>query len=1001
MLLRATRFARATRRLSTTVDAYNVGSTTHGFKVLRKEAIPEYSITAIQLQHEATKADYLHIDSVDSNNVFSVNFRTPPTSSNGIAHILEHLVLCGSKQYPVRDPFFNMLKRSLNNFMNAMTGADHTMYPFATTNRTDFDNLLRVYLDATFFPRLRELDFLQEGHRLALDETTGQLQYKGVVFNEMKGTLSDSDTLFATRLQQHVMPTGSIYAHVSGGDPAVIPSLTHDELKAFHGTHYHPSNALFYSYGNFPLSDHLAYINNNVLSQFEAATAVKIAPSIVEPPLVAAPLVQLEGPDDGVSGDAAAQTKWVQAHVLPNVLSTDMYTCLVLRIVSFLLLHGPSAPLYKALILSELAIDFATGTGVDTSSVNPVFGIGVEGFDKAKLPEIQATIARVLDEVDRDGFDVDRIDAMLHQIELSQKHIVGKFGMTLLRGAASTWCHDGDMIAALGINPYLARLQRDMELNPRFLQDALRTYMIAPMQTTAPIQVLMEPSTDFVQKMEANEAATLEAIQARLSPDELARIQATTLELQAHQNQVPDVDCLPTLTLHDIPPQHPKLTTEMRGANIQFVPQSTNELTYFRLKFDTSRVPTELKPYLPFFASVLGQLGTSQLSFQDLATTVQSISGGVSASTLLVPDTHTTAIYTESLLVETLCLPHKVDATLACLVAVFTDTQFTSPENVQQLKTLLTSAASAASASVASSGHQLAATRAQYGLTAVSSPYEQLHGLTAIDAMQAWLKATEEDPATLLQFASALSALAQHIFQSETMRLSVVTEPHLMTAIEASIAGSLVAHLPRASEVAPVTPVFTPTQLPEATPNAFFGYPLSVNFNVQAIPTVPLFHADHVPLTVLAQVLSSCYLHQHVREKGGAYGAGASQGEGVFQMSSYYDPHTLQTLEAYDGAATFAATGAFSHRDVDEALLGLFSSIDAPQAPSAKGKGLFTRGFTHEMLQARRTQLLATTKDDIVRVAQTYLASPATMQRVIVGKDDGRDALRSAGFTCN
>ncbi|KDO23235.1 hypothetical protein SPRG_20982 [Saprolegnia parasitica CBS 223.65] len=923
MLLRATRCARATRRLSTTVDAYAVGSTTHGFKVLRKEAIPEYSITAIQLQHEATKADYLHIDSVDSNNVFSVNFRTPPTSSNGIAHILEHLVLCGSKQYPVRDPFFNMLKRSLNNFMNAMTGADHTMYPFATTNRTDFDNLLRVYLDATFFPRLRELDFLQEGHRLALDETTGRLQYKGVVFNEMKGTLSDSDTLFATRLQQHVMPTDSVYAHVSGGDPAVIPSLTHDELKAFHGTHYHPSNALFYSYGNFPLSDHLAYINENVLSQFEAAAAVKIAPSIVKPPLVAAPLVQLEGPDDGVSGDAAAQTKWVQAHVLPNVLSTDIYTCLVLRIVSFLLLHGPSAPLYKALILSELAIDFATGTGVDTSSVNPVFGIGVEGFDKAKLPEIQATIARVLDEVDRDGFDVDRIDAMLHQIELSQKHIVGKFGMTLLRGAASTWCHDGDMIAALGINPYLARLQRDMELNPRFLQDALRTYMIAPMQTTAPIQVLMEPSTDFVQKMEANEAATLEALQARLSPDELARIQATTLELQAHQNQVPDVDCLPTLTLHDIPLQHPKLTTEMRGANVQFVPQSTNELTYFRLKFDTSRVPTELKPYLPFFASVLGQLGTSQLSFQDLATTVQSISGGVSASTLL------------------------------------------------------------------------------FGLTAVSTPYEQLHGLTAIDAMQAWLKATEEDPAMLLQFASALSALAQHIFQSETMRLSVVTEPHLMTAIEASIAGSLVAHLPRASEVAPVTPVFPPTQLPEATPNAFFGYPLSVNFNVQAIPTVPLFHADHVPLTVLAQVLSSCYLHQHVREKGGAYGAGASQGEGVFQMSSYYDPHTLQTLEAYDGAATFAATGAFSHRDVDEALLGLFSSIDAPQAPSAKGKGLFTRGFTHEMLQARRTQLLATTKDDIVRVAQTYLASPTTMQRVIVGKDDGRDALRSAGFTCN
>ncbi|OQR82492.1 metalloprotease family M16C [Achlya hypogyna] len=998
-MLRAAR-ASSWRRLSTAADAWKVGSSAHGFTVKRKEAIPEYSITAIELQHERTKATYLHIDSVDSNNVFSVNFRTPPYSSNGIAHILEHLVLCGSKQFPVRDPFFNMLKRSLNNFMNAMTGADHTMYPFATTNKTDFDNLLRVYLDATFFPRLRPLDFLQEGHRLEIDPDTNKLQYKGVVFNEMKGTLSDSDTLFATRLQQHVMPPDSVYNHVSGGDPVAIPTLTHDELVAFHRKHYHPSNALFYSYGNFPLDGHLAYLEKEVLPHFEPAAPVIIAPSVVTTPDVAAPLVTLQGPDDGVSGDAAAQTKWVQAHVLPGLLSTDIYQCLVLRIVSFLLLHGPSAPLYQALIMSELAIDFATGTGVDTSSVNPVFGIGVEGFDKAKLPEIQATIAKVLNEVDRDGFDPDRIDAMLHQIELSQKHIVGKFGMSLLRGAASTWCHDGDMIAALGINPYLERLKADMEANPRFLQDALRTYFIAPMQTTAPVHVLMEPSTEFVQQMEATEAATLAALQAQLSPEDVDAINATAAELKAHQNKVPDVDCLPTLTLADIPREHPKLVTETRGPQLQFVPQSTNELTYFRLKFDTSGVPAELKPYLPFFASVLGQLGTSQLSFQELATTVQSISGGVSASTLLVPDTHNTDVYSESLLVETLCLPHKLQATLACLVSIFTDTQFTAPENVQQLKTLLTSAASAASASIASSGHQLAATRAQYGLTAVSTPYEQLHGMTAIDAIQAWLKATEDDPTLLLQFAAALGALAQHCFQTDAMQLSVVTEPHLMAPVEAALHGSLVAHLPSSAVVAPTSAVFVPTAMPAVARDAFFGFPLSVNFNVQAVPTVPLFHADHVPLTVLAQVLSSCYLHQHVREKGGAYGAGASQGEGVFQMSSYYDPHTLQTLEAYEGAARFAASGAFAARDVDEALLGLFSSIDAPQAPSAKGKGLFTRGFTHAMLQARREQLLATTKDDVVRVAQTYLVAPATMQRVIVGKNEGRDALHAAGFAC-
>ncbi|OQR95713.1 metalloprotease family M16C [Thraustotheca clavata] len=984
-----------TRRLSSL--ALKPGDKLHGFKVLRKEPIPEYSVTAIELEHVRTKASYLHIDTVDTNNVFSINFRTPPYSSNGIAHVLEHLVLCGSKQYPVRDPFFNMLKRSLNNFMNAMTACDHTMYPFATTNPADFRNLMQVYLDATFFPRLRHLDFLQEGHRLELDND--KLIYKGVVFNEMKGVMSDSDTLFATRMQQQVMPSDSIYAHVSGGDPSVIPSLTYQELLDFHKTHYHPSNCLFYSYGTFPLTEHLEYLENKVLVNFEPSKAATIP--TIKNVKKSDGIVYLEGPDDGVSGDAAAQTKWCQSHVVPNVLSTDIYTCLVLRIISFLLINGPSAPLYKALILSELAIDFSTGTGVDTSSLNPTFGLGVEGFDKANVPEIQATILRVLDEVDCDGFEQERIDAMLHQIELGQKHIVGKFGMSLLRGAVSSWCHRGDMLSSLGINPYLERLQKDMQNNPRFLQDMMQKYITTPMKSSASVQVVMEPSVDFVQKIVASEEAKLAEKLSLMTPADLEKIQAITVDLQAHQNQVPDVDCLPTLTINDIPKIHPKLDTKQAGPKLQFIPQATNELSYFRFKFDTATLPAELKPFLPFFASIMGQLGTSTLSFHDLATKLQSISGGISAATLLTPDLHSTENHTESLMVETLCLPHKVDATLDCLVSIFTDTQFTSPENIQQLKTLLTSAASAASASVASSGHILAATRAQYGLTSVSIPTEQQQGLTAIDAIQAWLKTTEDDPSALVAFGAALSAIASHCFQAKNVQMSVVTEPHLMNTVENALNASFISKLPTNNGPSQASSPFDLTPLPSRTPDMFLGFPLSVNFNVQTIATVPIFHTDHVPLTMLAQVLSSCFLHQQVREKGGAYGCGASQGEGYFQMSSYYDPHTLQTLEAYQRAADFAAGGKFTTRDVDEALMSIFSSIDAPQAPSAKGKGLFTRGFTHEMLQSRREQLLATTKDELVDVAQKYLVAPKQTQRVIVGKDEGRETLKNAGFTCN
>ncbi|KAF0720284.1 Aste57867_428 [Aphanomyces stellatus] len=973
---------------------YEVGSVIHGFEVLKKQAIPEFSVTALQLQHVETKAEYLHIDTVDTNNVFSINFRTPPYSSNGIAHILEHLVLCGSKQFPVRDPFFNMLKRSLNNFMNAMTANDHTMYPFATTNAKDFENLMAVYLDAVFFPTLDRLDFAQEGHRMELDaDDKSTLHFKGVVLNEMKGVLSDSQTLFATRLQQLVMQN-SIYQHVSGGDPADLTSLTYDELRAFHKNQYHPSNCLFYSYGHLPLENHLKTIATTVLPHFPPTGAPQ--PTIIHPmpqpsSMSTIETHHLEGPDDGVSPTAAAQTKWCHSHVIPSILSTDTYECFLLRLLSYLLLNGPSAPLYKALITSELAVDFAAGTGLDTSTINPSFGIGVEGFEADKLETIKAVISSTLAQVVQDGFDVARIDAVLHQIELSQKHIVGKFGMSLLRAASSTWVHRGDMLENLSIDPLLDRFHRDMQANPHFLQEMLEKYLVAPRMTSG-VAVLMTPSTTFVGELEDAERAKLAAVRETLSADDVAAIDAKAAALAAHQQQVPKVECLPTLVVGDIPLDQPRLEVETRGA-IQFVPQTTNELSYIRFKFDTSDVPADLRWFIPLFSSLLGQLGTSQHSFHALPTVLQTVCGGVSCAHLILPDIdNANSSHAETLLVETLCLPQHLDATLDLVSQLFGDTQYTSPDNLQQLKSLLISATAAANASVASSGHSLAAYRAQLGLTSSAMPSECARGLSSMQALQMWTHAIEQDPAALVTLGATLARLAGLCFRPDRMQLSVVTEPHLVASVEQSLTRMTW----QPTTTLDGTSLAVPT-LPTPLAQAFFGFPISVNFNVQTFPSVSLFHDDHAPLSILAQVLSSCHLHQHVRERGGAYGCSASQGEGTFSMSSYYDPHTTRTFDAYADAVSFAVDGRFSDRDVNEALLATFSAIDSPQAPSSKGKGLFTRGFTHEMLQRRRAQLLLVTKSDLVRVAQTHLGS-ATSQKAVVGKEEGRDALTDLGF---
>ncbi|RHY27653.1 hypothetical protein DYB32_006640 [Aphanomyces invadans] len=387
---------------------------------------------------------------------------------------------------------------------------------------------------------------------------------------------------------------------------------------------------------------------------------------------------------------------------------------------------------------------------------------------------------------------------------------------------------------------------------------------------------------------------------------------------------------------------------------------------------------------------------------------------------ICLSDTHDIDAHAESLVVESLCLPHHISSTLSLLEQLFSDTQYTSPDNLHQIKSLLVSASASANASIASSGHALAGYRAQLGMTSHAVLSERARGLTSMDALQRWVDAVEADPAALEALASIFRHLAGICFRRDRMQLSVVTEPSLINQVDTHLANmtwqlSSDAHF-KLDDVVAALGLPTGPDAAVVPDKAFFGYPIAVNFNVLSFASVPLLHADHAPLSVLGQVLSSCHLHQHVRERGGAYGCSAAQG--VFTMSSYFDPHTTQTFEAYEDAVRYAVDGKFTDADVNQALLATFSGIDAPQAPSAKvffgiaavcrrhamvvshqGKGLFTRGFTYDMLQVRRSQLLQVTRADLMRVAATHLANETVVRRaVVVGKEEGRDDLERRGF---
>ncbi|TDH70445.1 hypothetical protein CCR75_007687 [Bremia lactucae] len=980
-----------------------VGETYHNFTLKRMATVPEYGIDALELCHEPTKAKYLHLDAKDANNLFTIMFRTPPTNSTGVSHILEHTTLCGSKHFPVRDPFFNMMKRSLSTYMNALTGADHTMYPFSTTNAKDWRNLLSVYLDAVFFPNLNEFDFLQEGHRLGINESKGELEYKGVVLNEMKGVLSDSNNLFSTRLQQELM-RGTIYEHVSGGDPEMIPLLTYEDLRTFHTNNYHPSNCCFFSYGDLPLTDHLAYLDQTILNNFEyrsesAATRVDTEGfSLLKTDGKVPQLIVIQGPSGNMSNEAVDSNNKFCMSKLVDVKSTNSFSTFVLRIVSYLLTNGPASPLYKALIDSKLAHDFSVGTGFDTSTYYPTFGVGVEGIEggDASVPAIRNAVQEALEKVVTEGFDKKRVAGMLHQLELSLKHVTGNFGLQLMHGVSSVWAHNGDLIENLQLNPLLERLSTEMASNPKFLEGYVRDYLMR--DDLREVHMLMLPSEDFVRDQERRERETLAMRLSEQSNADLDRIASITDELERRQQENQPVECLPTLTVDDIPRVEEGNFDHIDIFELNSTPTeltcvpSTNEISYLRLLFDLKALPEAYHRYISIFTSVFGSLGTLRYSYDELPTISANCSGGVSCSAIVAPsltDAHLERSK-QSLLLSTMCLPHKVNETLDLLRELLCETQFLSDDNLGQLRLILQSSATAASNSISSSGASLAGIRSRVGLTPASLYDELYSGLTQIQQLQDWAQCSEEE---LRNIARVLQDIARMVFVPENLRLSVVTEEKLRLQVEQSLTSSLLQPLAKSSssvDVASLQPI-EELKLPLVSPKSYYAYPISVNFVVETQPSVSFAHENHVPLTVLAQIMSSCFLHQRVREKGGAYGSSVSQLEGSFSMGSHYDPNTLETLDAYAESREWAVRGEFSDRDVQEALLSVFASLDAPKTPSMKGRMSFLRGITNEMRQRRREQYLSLKRDDLVRVARQFFTDDTPGKCTVIFGKDGDD----------
>lgn len=970
------------------------GDRLSGFTVKRVTAVSTLHFTAVELEHDVTKAKYLHLARQDTNNTFAVGFRTMPPNNSGVPHILEHTTLCGSQRFPCRDPFFKMLTRSLATFMNAYTASDYTLYPFSTINPKDYSNLMSVYLDAAFFPLLSKQDFQQEGWRLEhekTDDATTPIVIKGVVYNEMKGALSSSESIYYVKAFQELFSDGE-YKYYSGGEPEHIPSLSWEQLKAFHDNLYHPSNARFYSYGDLPLAQHLEQLQREVLSKFSQSRSVDAVP--LEKRWSAPRVCKVTGPVDPMSADTGRAAKVSISFLMNDVL--DIYESFVLRILSMLLLDGPTSLFYRELVESGLGTDFSPNTSYDGHGREAVFAVGVQGVNEEEIDQICKKIMAVFQQASEQPADMQQIESFLHQFELSQKSQSTRFGLNIASSLFPVWTHGGDIVEMLSIGDHVKRFRNDLASSPTFLQDKIKHYFLNnPHQLT----VVMTPDEKYGEKIKAAESQLLQSLTSKLTPDNKNSILKEGIELQKQQSKSHNVDVLPMLQISDIErtkvfeTYHVKnvhLATAAHPVSVNINIQPTNGVAFFRAMANVNDLPAYLEPYVPLFCSVITSLGAGGMDHRDLAQAIRMSTGGLSCGSNVWTHHDDEHQFQKAISFGSHALDRNIDAMFDLWQQIFTEVNFS---NSAYLQTLIKTHASETQSGLSDSGHSYALSLAASTLSATGALSEQHGGLTQVALLQK-LAALESHEATVLK----LKEIASYVFSSARLRCCLNDASDNMPATESKLTRFLSA-IPHNAPEHPLSTLITDSDFTPRAQKLYVQTAFPVNFCAKMIPTVPYTHEDSAPLSILASLMSSKFLHREIREKGGAYGGGASARGGAFKFYSYRDPNTVKTLEAFDAGVAWASGGSFTDNDVVESKLSVFQSFDAPVAPGSRGFTFFSSLMTPDILQQRRQRLLSVSKEDLVRTAQKYLVGAPLASTTVFGNDKHVAAFAQPDWT--
>ncbi len=950
------------------------------YEILKEEELKGIHAKGYLLRHKKTKARVVLIENDDNNKVFSIGFRTPPSDSTGVPHIMEHSVLCGSKNFPAKDPFVELIKGSLNTFLNAMTYPDKTVYPVASCNDKDFQNLMHVYLDAVFYPNIykHEEIFRQEGWSYKLDSVEDTLSYNGVVYNEMKGAFSSPEGVLDRVVLNTLFPDTS-YANESGGDPDVIPELTYEQFLNFHRKYYHPSNSFIYLYGDMDMEEKLVWIDQHYLDDFEAIT-VDSEIQYQEP---FEKMVETTIPYSIASEESEEDNTYLSYNkVIGTVLDKELY--LAFQILDYALLSAPGAPLKKALTDAEIGKDIMGS--YDNGILQPIFTVVSKNANEDQKQAFADLIENVLTDIVKNGIDKKALEAGINYHEFRYREAdFGNYPKGLMYGLQllDSWLYDDE-------KPFMhIETEEAFEFLKKMIQTSYYEELIQKyiLDNNHGAIVIVKPEKGRTAKQDAELERKLQEYKESLSDEEVQELVDRTIALDEYQSaeeKEEDLERIPVLHREDISREiEPIINEEMTIAGVPFIFHEieTNGIGYLDILFDMSSVNEEMLPYIGILQSVLGIIDTEHYEYGELFNEINVHTGGIGTSLELYNDVTNIPekAFKATFEIKGKALYHKLPVVFEMMGEILTASRLDDSKRIKEILAMLKSRLLM---KFQSAGHTTAALRA----LSYASPSAKLKDMTnGIDFYKKVCELEEHFEEEKEQLSEILFKLAKQLFRADNMMFSYTASKAGLVGMEAMIEGLK-------EKLFEVPAEEGRCILHCEKKNEGFKTASKVQYVARTGNFIDNGAEYTGALQIMKVILSYDYLWQNIRVKGGAYGCMSNFnriGDGYFV--SYRDPNLKRTIDVYEGVVDYLKEFTVSERDMTKYIIGTMSNIDQPMTPATKGErsmNLYMNKVSAEMIREERGQILDATQEDIRALYKVAEAVLKAEQICVVGSEE-------------